>query len=147
MFISFKMEKLTLISALFCSFKLLAETFNSRGGGTKDFWYPLSIATFVQFASSDLSSQSLMLSHLQVMGIQRPLAQLNLSPAQHSFALQCFYAFNWWSSSKNLPSQELRESWEEYCCVLQPMSPVMVHILTPITKLYIIQSYQIILTR
>ena len=93
MSISFEMEKLTLISALFCSSKLLAKTFNSRGGGTKDFWYPLSMATLVQCASSDLSSQSLMLLHLLVIGIQTPLAQLNSSPAQHSFAFN-FLTFN-----------------------------------------------------
>ena len=93
MSISFEMEKLTLISALFCSSKLWAKTFNSRGGGTKDFWYPLSMATLVQCASSDLSSQSLMLLHLLVMGIQTPLAQLNSSPVQYSFASNSLHQF------------------------------------------------------
>ena len=35
----------------------------------------------VQWASSDLSSQSLMLLHLWIMGMQTPLEQLNSSPA------------------------------------------------------------------
>ena len=34
----------------------------------------------VQWASSDLSSQSLMLLHLWIMGMQTPLEQLNSSP-------------------------------------------------------------------
>ena len=33
-----EMERLTLTSALFCSSRLRAATFSSRGGGTKDFW-------------------------------------------------------------------------------------------------------------
>ena len=33
------------------------------------------------------------------------------------------------------PLHELRESSVEYCWVLQPMSPVMVQVLTPSTRL------------
>ena len=36
----------------------------------------------------------------------------------------------------NFPSQELSDSCDEYGFVLQPMSSVMVQVLTPITKLY-----------